>query len=366
MEHAESVQTASQIPMKVDPTLAAPPGLEHPRLEESAATAQEYSVGEEILALRSNGLWSPGKITKIEGDKVAVVLKEGVKHIRKDKMHALMKKLDLVDPLKEAKLANQNAALQVENARLVQENIMMAKQASLQAENARLAQENMMMRMQSQSTALIYDPAMMNSWDFPQLDGTIPNSWSKIGARKASDSGSGTESTSTGGSSKRVSFADDEPEKTNPLAHLPSHELTTIMMRNIPNNVTREQLLVLVDDEGFQGRYDFLYLPVDLKKKVGLGYAFINFASHEDAEAFAQHFRGFNAWNMQSEKVCEITWSDVLQGLDAHVERYRDCPVMHESISDEFKPVIFQDGARVPFPAPTKKIRAPRPWCRRH
>jgi len=352
--------------MKVDPTLEAPPGLEHPRLEELGATAEEYSVGEEILALRSNGSWSPGTITKIEDDKVTVVLKEGVKQIRKEKMHSLLKRQDLAQPLKEASLANQNAALQVENARLLQENIMMAKQARLQAENALLAQENVMMRMQSQSRTPIYDPAMMNSWDVPQLDGTIPDSWSKIAARKASDISWSTMSTATGGSSRKVSFADDEkPEKKNALADVPPHELTTIMMRNIPNNVTREQLLTLVNDGGFQGRYDFLYLPVDLKKKVGLGYAFINFACHDDAEAFARQFRGFKDWKMQSEKVCEITWSDALQGFDAHVERYRDCPVMHESIADEFKPLIFKDGACLPFPEPTRKVRAPRWWCRR-
>jgi len=369
MQAAEP-RNASQIPMKVDPALEPPPGLEQ--------TPEEYSVGEDILALRSNGSWSPGTITKIEADKVTVVLKDGVKQIRKEKMQALLKKQDLAQPLKEALIANKNAALQVENARLVQENIMMTNQARLQAENARLAQENMMMKMQSQSMTPMYDPAVMqdphsymqNSWGVPQLDGTIPNSLSKIGAKKASNISWSTVSTATGDSSRRQSFVesfaeDDEPETKSALAHIPTHELTTVMMRNIPNNHTREQLITLVNDGGFQGRYDLLYLPFDLKKKVGLGYAFINFLSHEDAEAFAQHFRGFKDWQMHSDKVCEVTWSDALQGLDANVERYRDCPVMHESIPDEFKPVIFQDGVCVPFPEPTKKIRAPRPWYRR-
>jgi len=85
----------------------------------------------------------------------------------------------------------------------------------------------------------------------------------------------------------------------------------------------------------------------------------------QDAKAFSTHFTGFTRWNMQSEKVCQVVWSDAMQGLDQHVERYRDCPVMHESIPDEFKPVLFKDGVRVLFPEPTKKIRAPRPWSRR-
>merc|ERR1719183_450180 len=59
------------------------------------------------------------------------------------------------------------------------------------------------------------------------------------------------------------------------------HERTTVMMRNIPNNVTREQLLGIFNDEGFKGHYDLVYVPIDLKNRVGLGYAFINFVSNE-------------------------------------------------------------------------------------
>lgn len=42
--------------------------------------------------------------------------------------------------------------------------------------------------------------------------------------------------------------------------------------------------------------------------------------------------------------------------------RYRDSPIMHGSVPDEFKPVIFEAGTgrRVDFPEPTKKLRAPR------
>lgn len=40
------------------------------------------------------------------------------------------------------------------------------------------------------------------------------------------------------------------------------------------------------------------------------------------------------------------------------MERYRNSPVMHESVPDEYKPVILQNGLRVNFPEPSK---APRP-----
>jgi hypothetical protein len=136
-------------------------------------------------------------------------------------------------------------------------------------------------------------------------------------------------------------------------------ERTSVMMRNIPNNYTRTMLLDLLKEQGFGAAFDFFYLPIDFKKKVGLGYAFINLIDPTTAEAFRKHFTGFNCWAAKSQKVCEVTWSDLLQGVDAHVDRYKNSPIMHEAIHDDFKPVLFKDGERVPFPLPTKRIRAP-------
>jgi hypothetical protein len=75
---------------------------------------------------------------------------------------------------------------------------------------------------------------------------------------------------------------------------------------------------------------------------------------------FKAHFDGFCKWFCQSPKVCEVTWTDPHQGLEEHVERYRNSPVMHEDISDIYKPRLYAGGQRIPFPAPTKRIRPPR------
>jgi phosphatidylglycerophosphate synthase len=48
------------------------------------------------------------------------------------------------------------------------------------------------------------------------------------------------------------------------------------------------------------------------------------------------------------------------KGLGAHIERYRNSPVMHESVPDEYKPAMYTRGVRVPFPPPTKNLRMPR------
>jgi hypothetical protein len=148
---------------------------------------------------------------------------------------------------------------------------------------------------------------------------------------------------------------DDDADPLTPQA------LTTVMMRNLPNNYTRDMLLELLDHHDFLHGYDLVYLPIDFQTEAGLGYAFVNLVTPEEAERFRRHFHGFSDWRVTSEKVCEVSWSDALQGIEAHVERYRNSPVMHESVPDLFKPALFDKaGNRVPFPEPTKTIRPPR------
>lgn len=42
------------------------------------------------------------------------------------------------------------------------------------------------------------------------------------------------------------------------------------------------------------------------------------------------------------------------------MERYQNSPVMHPDVPDEWKPALFVQGVRVDFPAPTKKVKAPK------
>lgn len=135
---------------------------------------------------------------------------------------------------------------------------------------------------------------------------------------------------------------------------------TTLMLRNIPNCYTRSSLLELLDGQGFKSSYNLVYLPIDFNTNCGFGYAFVNFVDTESAEVFMSRLQGYQTWGTPSDKVLDVTWSNAHQGFEAHVERYRNSPMMHETVPDELKPVIFVSGERVPFPLPTKKPRAPR------
>lgn len=137
---------------------------------------------------------------------------------------------------------------------------------------------------------------------------------------------------------------------------------TSVMLRNLPNNYTREMFLQLLDDQGFKCKYDFAYLPFDFFHDANLGYAFVNMVDSEAVDLLWKAFQGFSDWRLPSYKVCEVTWSAPHQGLKAHVARYRNSPLMHDKVPDDFKPVILRNGTRQPFPKPTKCLRAPFPF----
>lgn len=271
--------------------------------------------------------------------------------------------------LRAAMFRNQKAAIEVEHAKLNLQNA----QLRLQAQRMNMPMQYAMQAgygygpwgspMAAYAAAAVHFGNMSPQGTSPK--NTTPKSGDRCSSNKTPQKTKkecsfgfesvASDSTTSGSSSSAGSVKGDEPD-----------DRTTIMMRNIPNNLSRDQLVELLNDSGFEGKYDLVYVPIDFKNKVGLGYAFVNLSAHDDAEAFRCFFQGFKSWNIQTEKVCEVTWSDTLQGLEAHLEKYRNSFVMHESIADEFKPILLANGKRVPFPAPTKQIRVQRPWSRRH
>eukprot|EP00440_Ansanella_granifera_P041563 gb/GFBE01045072.1/.p1 GENE.gb/GFBE01045072.1/~~gb/GFBE01045072.1/.p1 ORF type:complete len:223 (+),score=53.27 gb/GFBE01045072.1/:1-669(+) len=134
---------------------------------------------------------------------------------------------------------------------------------------------------------------------------------------------------------------------------------TSVMLRNLPTDFSRKMLLNLLEEQGFASTFDFLYLPLHFDYMSCFGYAFVNFVSSEDAIRFHAHFNGFSEWNVDCEKVAAVCWSSKCQGLEAHIERYRNSPVMHKQVPDECKPIVLSNSVRVPFPRPTQNLQRP-------
>lgn len=134
---------------------------------------------------------------------------------------------------------------------------------------------------------------------------------------------------------------------------------TTLLIRSLPRSMSRATLEQWFDAEGFAGQYDFMYLPTNLKVRECYGYGFINLVSVTEARRFARHFHG-HSWPESHQEPMGVHASKALHGLDALVGRYRNSPLMHHTVPEEWRPAIYRDGMKVPFPRPTARLRAPR------
>lgn len=142
---------------------------------------------------------------------------------------------------------------------------------------------------------------------------------------------------------------------------------TSVILKNIIGGCDRQTVLSVLSEQGFLEAVNFLYVPMafDRAKVSSFGYAFISFTSPLVANRFRTCFTGFRSWGVLGETAegCHVEWCGI-QGLAAHINRYRNSPMMHETVPDEYKPMLLSGGVRLPFPHPTEVIKAPR--FRRH
>jgi hypothetical protein len=134
-------------------------------------------------------------------------------------------------------------------------------------------------------------------------------------------------------------------------------ERTTVIIKGLPEAYTRDMFTMLLDSNGFRACYDFVYVPHRFETRLSSGYGFVNFLLAEDADRCVARLGGFEA---EGGLCLSVSFAESMQGLEAHIERYRNSPAMHAVVPDEMKPALYRGGVRIPFPAPTKPIRMPR------
>lgn len=95
---------------------------------------------------------------------------------------------------------------------------------------------------------------------------------------------------------------------------------------------------------------------MDFRSCTPLRYATMNFTSHQAALEAAERLQG----QAVADGALAVSWNEPLQGLREHIRRYRNSPVMHESVPQACKPLLFRGGLRQAFPAPTRVLKRPR------
>jgi hypothetical protein len=96
----------------------------------------------------------------------------------------------------------------------------------------------------------------------------------------------------------------------------------TMMICNIPCRARQEDLIKAVESFGFGGTFDSLHLPCRCgQSDSNLGYAFIRFLNHKDAERFAITFEGYRFNRKGSTKMCTVKVADCQGGAKRRLPR---------------------------------------------
>lgn len=128
---------------------------------------------------------------------------------------------------------------------------------------------------------------------------------------------------------------------------------TTVMVRNIPTHLSQIDFVRELSARGYRNLFTFVYMPMNLRSYGSFGYAFVDLI---DATVAVQLMKQLQL----QEDGWRAIWSST-QGMTANVERYRNSPLMHETVPAECKPALYDEhGVQVPFPAPTKYLAKPR------
>lgn len=93
---------------------------------------------------------------------------------------------------------------------------------------------------------------------------------------------------------------------------------TTLMIKNIPIKFNHDNILEMINRK-FAEKFDFFYLPKDLRTQQGVGFAFINMISPMHIIEFYLEFHLIK-WsdyvqNCNSNKYCQIIYAN-MQGID--------------------------------------------------
>lgn len=99
--------------------------------------------------------------------------------------------------------------------------------------------------------------------------------------------------------------------------------VTTVMVRQVPRQYTQWMLWAEVSNGGFEGLFDFIYLPFDFKKNTNVGYGFLSFTEPEYARQFRDAFDGKFLANIEMHQGKPVrVHPATVQGYEANLRHF--------------------------------------------
>ncbi|XP_044951689.1 protein MEI2-like 7 [Hordeum vulgare subsp. vulgare] len=140
------------------------------------------------------------------------------------------------------------------------------------------------------------------------------------------------------------------PPTPRPAPEWRNPQVTTVMIRNIPNRLKPAEMMQLLDDHcacankeekpggDVPAAYDFLYLPMDFSLCSNLGYAFVNLTSAHAARGLHSALHGARWTVFGTNKVIDIRAARI-QGKKALVKHFSNSTF--PCATDDFLPAVF-------------------------
>jgi len=108
----------------------------------------------------------------------------------------------------------------------------------------------------------------------------------------------------------------------------PSEEVTAMMIRNMRNRLKQSDLVEELDNSGFAGTYDWLYMPSHIAANTktkgggqGKGFAFVNFINPEFATRFKAEWHRSRRFRMSRKNVLDVSVA-ICQGKHKNNEMF--------------------------------------------
>eukprot|EP00928_Gymnodinium_smaydae_P046087 TRINITY_DN3067_c0_g2_i1.p1 TRINITY_DN3067_c0_g2~~TRINITY_DN3067_c0_g2_i1.p1 ORF type:complete len:150 (+),score=19.54 TRINITY_DN3067_c0_g2_i1:74-523(+) len=101
--------------------------------------------------------------------------------------------------------------------------------------------------------------------------------------------------------------------------------LSTVMVRGICTSLRQDTIKDMIDEDGYAGQYDFLYVPLRKEGGRNSSQLFINFVSPDIATAFYDRYHGQHAKFARSGGRLSVLPAS-RQGYDANVDFFMQCP----------------------------------------
>jgi len=126
---------------------------------------------------------------------------------------------------------------------------------------------------------------------------------------------------------------------------------TTVMLRNMPNFFTLDEFCRRLRELGFEGDYDFVFVPGDRLGERNMGYSFINLCSSDALTRFIAAFHEIPVRQClpgsKSKKVCQVRAAEV-QGRQANFDKFfQEAPAAVEGRT-KWRPLFLQSGDTKP------------------